>query len=105
MSKKNTYIDFELDWLQGKAQELKGYVDANPFDKMVDRVLWKETKNGGAMPMVAATIESQVKSITQAMKDYAQIIEVVDKLREKEEAKQINVRGDQNLSPFESGDI
>lgn len=90
--KKNSYIQFELDWLQEKANQLKAYVDANPFDKLDDRIRLKETSRGGVIPVLAASIETQIKSLTQALKDYAQIIEVIDNLREKEEAK-VQARG------------
>jgi hypothetical protein len=86
-TKKNTYVEFELDWLQEKAEQLKTYVDNNPFDKLEDRCAWRATANGGQMPVVIATIEAQIKSLTQALKDYAQIIEVVDKLRQRESEK------------------
>jgi hypothetical protein len=106
MAKKaNTYIDFELDWLQTKAEQLKAYVDNNPFNELQDRIRLKETSRGGAIPVLAASIEAQIKSLTQALKDYAQIIEVIDKLREAEAKKQITSRGDQDISPLESGDI
>lgn len=105
MAKTNTYIGFELDWLQTKSEELKAYVDNNPFDKLEDRIRLKETSKGGVIPVLAASIETQIKSLTQAMKDYAQIIEIIDKLREGEEKKKIQTRGDHELSPMESGDV
>ena len=91
-TKKNTYIEFELNWLQDKADQLKTYVDNNPFHELQDRMAWKQTSNGGQMPLVVSTIEAQIKSLTQALKDYAQIIEVIDKLREKE-AEKAQARG------------
>ena len=96
-TKKNSYVEFELDWLQDKANQLKAYVDNNPFHELVDRLAWKSTSNGGQMPLVVATIEAQIKSLTQALKDYAQIIEVIDKLREKEEQKTV-ARGSQEVN-------
>lgn len=95
--KKNSYVEFELDWLQEKADQLKTYVDNNPFHELNDRVAWKSTANGGQMPLVVATIEAQIKSLTQALKDYAQIIEVIDKLREKEQLK-VEARGSQEIN-------
>jgi hypothetical protein len=96
-TKKNTYVEFELDWLQEKADQLKTYVDNNPFHELTDRLAWKQTSNGGQMPLVVSTIEVQIKSLTQALKDYAQIIEVIDKLREKEEQK-AEARGSQEIN-------
>jgi hypothetical protein len=99
--KTNTYIDFELDWLTEKATQLKAYVDKNPFDELEDRIRLKETARGGAIPILAASIEAQIKSLTQALKDYALIIEVIDKLREKESLKKTSARGNTDLSPLE----
>ena len=62
-----------------------------------DRIKWKETKAGGAMPMVIASIESQGKFIQETMKNYLALLEVVDKLREKEEAKKVETRGGAEL--------
>jgi len=104
-SKKNSYIDFELEWLQEKAEQLKAYVDMNPFHELDDRIRLKETAKGGVIPVLAASIEAQIKSLTQALKDYAQIIEVIDKLREKEAEKKISARGTQELTMFESGEL
>lgn len=97
VKKTNTYIEFELDWLQEKAEQLKAYVDMNPFHELDDRIRLKETAKGGVIPVLAASIEAQIKSLTQALKDYAQIIEVIDKLREKEVAK-VETRGNSAMS-------
>lgn len=95
-TKTNSYIGFELDWLEKKAEQLRLYVDSNPFDQLQDRKVEKETARG-ITEEISATIEAQLRSLTQALKDYAQIIEIVDKLREKEEAK-IESRGNQEVS-------
>lgn len=96
VKKTNTYISFELDWLESKAEELKTYVDNNPLAELKDRIHWRETRSG-QMPMLTASIEAQIKSLTQALKDYAQILEVVDKLREKE-AEKAEARGTQSIN-------
>jgi hypothetical protein len=49
------------------------------------------------LPMVIASIESQGKFIQETMKNYLALLEVVDKLREKEESK-IEIRGNGDLS-------
>lgn len=90
--KANSYIGFELDWLQEKAEQLKAYVDDHPFNELEDRIRLKETSRGGVIPVLAASIENQIKSLTQALKDYAQIIEVIDSLREKD-SKKVETRG------------
>lgn len=107
MAKKsnNTYIGFELEWLTEKAEQLKAYVDKNPFDELEDRIRLKETAKGGVIPVLAASIEAQIKSLTQALKDYALIIEVIDKLREKEELKKTDARGNAALSPLEEREV
>ncbi len=93
---KNNYISFELDWLEKKAEELKISVDASPFNHLTDRLIEKMTARG-QVEEIAATIEDQRRSLTQAMKDYVQIIEAINNLREKEEAK-IESRGGQDVS-------
>ena len=47
--------------------------------------------------MVIASIESQGKFIQETMKNYLALLEVVDKLREKEDAK-VEVRGGGGMS-------
>src|SRR6478752_804549 len=101
MAKKaNNYITTELTWAEEQLASWKAYVDKNPMHELKDRIHWKETKSGGAIPMVTASIEAQGKFIQETMKNYLALLEVVDKLREKEEAK-AQVRGDQDLTPME----
>lgn len=85
--KKTTYIDVELEWAETQLSSWKQYVDANPLHELQDRVKWKETKAGGAMPMVIASIESQGKFIQETMKNYLSLLKEVDAMREKEEVK------------------
>ena len=96
-TKKQTYVSAELEWAEEKLAEWRQYIDANPIPGLEDRVQFKQTSNGGAIPMVIASIESQIKSLRDTMKEYLALLEVVDKLREKEEAKQ-EVRGSQELN-------
>jgi hypothetical protein len=49
------------------------------------------------LPMVIASIESQGKFVQETMKNYLALLEQVDKLREKEEAKKIETRGGAEL--------
>lgn len=95
--KKNSYITDELEWAESKLAEWRQYVDANPIAGLVDRVQFKQTANGGSLPMVVASIESQVKSLRDTMKEYLALLEVVDKLREKEEQKAV-ARGSQEIN-------
>lgn len=105
MAKKlNNYINTELGYAENQLAEWKNYLDKNPVSKLKDRTRDVITKFGPG-EVVVATIEAQGKFLQETLKNYLSMLEVVDKLREKEEQKQINVRGDQALSPFESGDI
>ena len=99
--KKETFISVELDWAEEQLTSWKAYVDANPMHKLVDRIEWKPTSKGGMLPMVIASIEQQGKFIQETMKNYLALLEVVDKLREKEEAK-IDVRGNAELGSMAS---
>jgi hypothetical protein len=96
-NKKQSYVSAELDWAEEKLAEWRSYVDANPVSELKDRVQFKQTSNGGAIPMVVASIESQIKSIRDTMKEYLALLDVVDKLREKEELK-AEARGSQAIN-------
>jgi hypothetical protein len=102
---KDTYVSYELDFLEKKTAELKLYIENRPFDTLTDRMAYRQMKGGGSMPVVVSTIEQQLASINKALKDYADMVRVIADLREKEEAKKISSRGDQNISDFESGAI
>jgi hypothetical protein len=95
-SKKVNYIELELEWLEARAEELKRYCDSNPISHLRDRVLDRK---------VTATIEQQITSIRNTLQDYIKIIEAISKLREREETKKISSRGNQELTPFETGEI
>lgn len=94
--KKTTYINTELDWAEEQLSSWKAYVDANPLHQLKDRIEWKPTAKGGAMPMVIASIEAKGKFIQETMKNYLALLEVVDKLRSLEDAK-VEVRGNAEL--------
>ena len=96
-AKKTTYINTELSWANEQLESWKSYIDAHPLHTMTDRIEWKPTAKGGMLPMVIASIEAQGKFIQETMKNYLALLEVVDKLREKEEAK-VEVRGKGELS-------
>lgn len=91
--KKNVYIEMDLDWAEQQLSSWKAYVDANPLHELKDRIEWKPTAKGGSMPMVIASIEAQGKFIQETLKNYLSLLEVVNRLREQEEAKQKEVRG------------
>jgi len=94
---KALLIEYELEFLETKLQELKEYIQSNPFNELKDRMAYKETKGGGVIPICVANKEAQRKDLTQALKDYAEILRTVDSMREKEEAK-VEVRGKGELS-------
>lgn len=96
-TRKTTYINAELEWAEQQLNSWKEYVDANPLHQLEDRVKYKETKGGGVIPMVVASIESQGKFVQDTMKNYLALLEQVDKLREKEEKKQVQTRGNAEL--------
>lgn len=104
-TKKNSYISAELDFAEAQLSTWKAYIEANPLDKLEDRWGKKEMPRGGYTMVVVADVEKQITSIRNTMKEYLQLLEIVDKLREKEEAKKLSVRGDQELTPFEQGDM
>ena len=95
--KKQAYVSAELDWAESKLAEWRGYIDNNPINSLKDRIEWKPTAKGGTMPMVIASIESQIKSLRDTMKEYLALLDVVDKLREKEELKS-EARGSQEIN-------
>jgi hypothetical protein len=96
-TKKQSYVSAELDWAESKLAEWRGYIDNNPINSLKDRIEWKPTAKGGTMPMVIASIESQIKSLRDTMKEYLALLDVVDKLREKEELKS-EARGSQEIN-------
>ena len=87
VAKKALLIEYELDFLETQLSELKDYISANPYSSLVDRMAYKETKNGGMIPTLVANKEAQRKDLTQALKDYAEILRTVDSMREKETVK------------------
>jgi hypothetical protein len=96
--KKNTYISAELDWAENQLESWRKYVDTHPLHLMTDRIEWKPTARGGLLPMVIASVEAQGKFIQETMKNYLSLLEVVDRLREKEEARK-EARGSGTVPP------
>lgn len=94
--KKDIYISAELDWAEEKLAEWRDYIDSNPIPELKDRIEWKPTARGGAIPMVIASQESQIKCIRDTMKEYLALLEQVNKLREIE-AKRLEARGGKDV--------
>ena len=84
---KKLLIEYELEFLEEKLKELKEYIQANPFNTLKDRMAYKETKGGGIIPICVANKEAQRKDLTQALKDYAEILRTVESMRQAEDAK------------------
>lgn len=95
-TKKNNFITNDLDFAEEQLAEWKQYVINNPFSQLKDRIEWKETRGGGMMPMVISSIEQQGKFIQETLKNYIALLEVVNKLREQEQAK-IEARGGKEI--------
>ena len=94
---KKVYTEIELNWAEEQLQSWKEYIDANPMHELEDRIRWKETKAGGAMPVVVATIEQQGKYIQETLKNYLMLLKEVDTQREKEVAKQTAAKGELDI--------
>lgn len=96
--KKALLIEYELEFLETQLAELKSYIEANPYSKLEDRMSSKLTKNGGIVLVCVANKEAQRKDLTQALKDYAEILRTVDSMREKDELKK-EARGTGTVPP------
>lgn len=94
-------IEYELKFLEKKLKELKEYIASNPFSSLKDRETISftlETKEGlKTSYKVIASKEAQRKDLTQALKDYAEILRTVDAMRTAEEGKTVAIRGDEQL--------
>jgi hypothetical protein len=84
---KNKFETVELDWAEKQLKTWQAYIDANPFEAMIDRTKLRPTKGGGTVLEVVATIEAQQKNIRDMMKDYLALYEIVKRLRRSEDDK------------------
>jgi len=88
MAKKaNSYISTELDFAESQLVNWREYIETNPIDKIEDRWGKKEMPKGGYAHVVTATAEAQIKCVQDTLTRYLQLLEVVNNLREKEDAK------------------
>ena len=85
--KQNNYISAELDFAEQSLEQWREYIEKNPIDKIEDRWGKKEMPRGGHTWVVTATREQQIKCVQDTLTKYLQLVEVVNKLREAEEAK------------------
>lgn len=95
---KNSYISAELDFAENQLSSWKEYIEANPIHEIEDRWGKKEMPKGGFAHVVTATAEQQIKCVQDTLAKYLQLLEVVDKLREKEELKK-EARGSSEVPP------
>ena len=97
MAKTNSFVNAELDFAEAQLESWRKYIEANPIDTLEDRWGKKEMPKGGQTYVVVATKEQILKSIQDTMEKYLRMLEVVDKLREKEEQKAV-ARGSQEIN-------
>lgn len=86
-TKKNNYVSAELDFAEDQLSGWRTYMEANPIESIKDRWGVKEMPKGGHTMVVTASAESQIKCVQDTMVRYLQLLEVIEKLREKEETK------------------
>lgn len=95
--KQNTYISAELEFAEIQLKGWRTYIESNPIESIKDRWGVKEMPRGGQTKVVTATAEQQIKCVQDTLAKYLQLLEVVNNLREKEEAK-VEIRGKGELS-------
>lgn len=87
VNKKNSYITAELDFAELQLKGWKDYIETNPINSLEDRWGKKEMPKGGFAWVVTATAEQQIKCVQDTLSKYLQLLEIVDRLREKDEVK------------------
>ncbi len=97
-----SYIKDDLEWLEAKLDSIKKYIDDNPISTMKDRIISIETGRG-AKEQVAATVEQQIKSIKEVLKDLPALLEALDKLRAKNDAAELKLKGDDEMPAIMKG--
>lgn len=102
MAKKTNYISYELKKFEKYFKQITGYLDANPPDKMVDRVEYIDLPRGGTAIKVIASKETQIKCWTDRFKELPPILEALNRLRKAADGEDEDkkVRGDQSLPGF-----
>ena len=85
-TKKQLFIEMELEWAEEQLASWKSYIDAHPFEELKDRVEMKPTARGGVMPMVIASIEQQGKFLQETLKNYLALLKEVNAMRADEAA-------------------
>ena len=99
------YTVFELDWMEQVFSRLQTEVD-NILNNLCDRRGPKEMPNGRIVEnAIISTKEQQLKAATDIMEKLQKMIPALETMREKEDKKKEAIRGDQDLSIFETGEI
>lgn len=80
-TKKQLFIEMELEWAEEQLASWKAYIDCHPFEELKDRVEMKPTARGGLMPMVIASIEQQGKFLQETLKNYLALLKEVNLMR------------------------
>jgi hypothetical protein len=93
MAQKNKYTLEDLDWLEETLKQLKAYVDNNNFGDLKDRLETVMSAKGTPVIKIIATKEAQMKSLREALKDYVVMLAEVDRLREEQTKKDVEIRG------------
>lgn len=90
---KHLTIEEELEWYEKKISQIRQYVESIDLANLVDRMDYKETKNGGTMRTVVATREAQAKSFMEQMEKLPKLFYQLDELRNKYQEKEFLTRG------------
>lgn len=96
-AKKNSYISADLDFAEAQLAMWHKELQNNPYDRVKDRKELQQTKTGGAYYTVVQTREQIQKALRDTLKEYLAMLEVVERLREKDEAKQAAAKGDTDI--------
>lgn len=96
---KSKYATVTLEWAKLQLSKWQAYIDANPYDEVEDRIVLKETKKGGVIPITAASIEQQQKNQRETMKEYLELFAVVLRLEKDEVQSSGEMYGGARMSP------
>lgn len=100
-TKRNSFINIDLDFAEEQLAKWKQWLLDNPYDKIEDRKEMQKTKTGGAFLAVVQTKEAIQKVHRDTLKDYLAMCDVLEKLRQAEETKSLNIKGkDEDSIPF-----
>lgn len=86
----------DLEWMEKTLERLKNEVDTI-LDNMEDRYGPKELPNGRVVNAIISSKEDQLKAATAVMEKIPKMLQALDELRAKEEAK-VEARGKAEIS-------